>query len=565
MSGHHGIQRFIQLLLDKEIENTDLENTIHVLGRQYEPGSSVVAEEEEAAAEAEGEGDKERKSIDNPFDEIKNYFQSLNIVNHVQKELEKTNAPWPAEFINDVNSRLWFTYRTHFKPLARDDDGPSPLSLKTLLWGQVHELHNDYFTTDCGWGCMIRTSQTLLANALLKLKLGSEWEYSAEGENDVHDEVVRWFIDSPEEPFSIHKIVEKGRLLAGKKAGEWFGPSAAARSIQSLCAEYDCGLNVYIGSGVGDIYEPDLFKVFKKEGTFRPTLILLGVRLGVENINPIYWESLKSLLASGESCGISGGRPSSSHYFFGYQGDFLFYIDPHYPQPSLEFDEETSKIQGIETVHTKKIRKIHISEVDPSMLIGILIQTEDEWHIWKSKIQDTDSKNTIVHISPDNSNSELMNRKPSFVVYNEDGDDFVDVGYEDLDEEEPVGDAVETMKESRNIEEYEISDLNPEADVSLISIPQPETTQVDPKSTNGFLEEQPVPVEISLPDASFENLTGEIKDDYENIDTGTLQKVIDDRNTAVEVESIQQEEPYVVDKFDIGSPERDVSPTDLAT
>jgi hypothetical protein len=158
-----------------------------------------------------------------------------------------------------------------------------------------------------------------------------------------------------------------------------------------------------------------------------------------------------------------------------------------------------------------------------------------------------------------------MNRKPSFVVYNEDGDDFVDVGYEDLDEEEPVGDAVETMKESRNIEEYEISDLNPEADVSLISIPQPETTQVDPKSTNGFLEEQPVPVEISLPDASFENLTGEIKDDYENIDTGTLQKVIDDRNTAVEVESIQQEEPYVVDKFDIGSPERDVSPTDLAT
>ena len=160
---------------------------------------------------------------------------------------------------------------------------------------------------------MIRTSQTLLANAILRLKQGAGADTT-----EIRDQIVPWFIDDPEYPFSIHRIVDKGRILSGKKAGEWFGPSAAARSIQALCLDFDSGLKVYIGSDAGDIYEQDLFRVAKEGDKFTPVLILLGVRLGVENINSIYWDSLKGILQSPEGCGFSGGGPSPLLNFFGY-------------------------------------------------------------------------------------------------------------------------------------------------------------------------------------------------------------------------------------------------------
>ncbi|KAJ7732834.1 hypothetical protein B0H16DRAFT_1769866 [Mycena metata] len=36
-----------------------------------------------------------------------------------------------------------------------------------------------------------------------------------------------------------------------------------------------------------------------------------------------------------QSVGIAGGRPSSSYYFVGAQGDGLFYVDPHHSRPSV--------------------------------------------------------------------------------------------------------------------------------------------------------------------------------------------------------------------------------------
>ncbi|KAJ7210944.1 hypothetical protein C8J57DRAFT_1400464, partial [Mycena rebaudengoi] len=35
-----------------------------------------------------------------------------------------------------------------------------------------------------------------------------------------------------------------------------------------------------------------------------------------------------------QSVGIAGGRPSSSYYFVGVQGDRLFYLGPHHSRPA---------------------------------------------------------------------------------------------------------------------------------------------------------------------------------------------------------------------------------------
>jgi cysteine protease ATG4 len=40
--------------------------------------------------------------------------------------------------------------------------------------------------------------------------------------------------------------------------------------------------------------------------TFQPTLILVGTRLGLDKITPVYWEALKASLQMPQSIGIAG-------------------------------------------------------------------------------------------------------------------------------------------------------------------------------------------------------------------------------------------------------------------
>lgn len=41
-------------------------------------------------------------------------------------------------------------------------------------------------------------------------------------------------------------------------------------------------------------------------GAFQPTLILVGTRLGIDHITPIYWDALKKSLQLPQSVGIAG-------------------------------------------------------------------------------------------------------------------------------------------------------------------------------------------------------------------------------------------------------------------
>lgn len=79
---------------------------------------------------------------------------------------------WPRGFLDDFESRFWMTYRSDFEPIpSSSDPGASttltlPMRIRTRLGGQSS------FSSDIGWGCMIRSGQSLLANALSMLRLG---------------------------------------------------------------------------------------------------------------------------------------------------------------------------------------------------------------------------------------------------------------------------------------------------------------------------------------------------------------------------------------------------------
>lgn len=162
----------------------------------------------------------------------------------------------------------------------------------------------------------------------------------------------------------------------------------------------DTGLKVYVNGDGADVYEDSFFKLAKMEdGTFNPTLILVGIRLGIDRVTPAYWQALKASLQLPQSVGIAGGRPSSSHYFFGIQGDHFFYLDPHITRPGLPFHKNSAELtkEEIDSCHTRRLRRLPLKDMDPSMLIAFLIKDEEDWESWRRAIG-TASGKPVVHV-----------------------------------------------------------------------------------------------------------------------------------------------------------------------
>ncbi|CAJ0633565.1 8993_t:CDS:10 [Entrophospora sp. SA101] len=283
-----------------------------------------------------------------------------------------SNCPFSVHpFYEDFTSRVWCTYRHNFP-----------------------QIKPTTYTNDGGWGCMLRSSQSLLANALFIQFLGRDWRRVHKGEKtwDKYVEIIRWFVDdmSSNCPFSVHRIALLGKQL-GKNIGEWFGPYIASQVVKALVENFsDAQLNVYIATD-GVVYKNDVYKTAQNNllnKDFQSILILISIRLGINNLNPIYNEALKSYLQFPQSVGIAGGKPSSSYYFIGSQGDEFFYLDPHYSRAALELksiDEFTE--EEMSTYHCETLRKIPISQLDPSMILGFYCRNSEDFEDFCQRIE----------------------------------------------------------------------------------------------------------------------------------------------------------------------------------
>ncbi|KAF7310342.1 hypothetical protein MIND_00408300 [Mycena indigotica] len=235
------------------------------------------------------------------------------------------------------------------------------------------------WSSDTGWGCMLRTTQSLLATAIGRVGAPpllpcppTPFPPNSPAAHAAHARLLSWFADSPMAPFSVHRMALAGKK-AGKDVGMWFGPSAAGVALRTLVDAFPgCGLGVAVGQD-GTIYASDVLAAARappaggpvlrssasgssrggsgKGKWDRPVLVLLGLRLGLDGVNPVYHETIKALFTFPQSVGIAGGRPSSSYYFVGVQGDGLFYLDPHHTRPTVPLrayvdDEFTSSTSG---------------------------------------------------------------------------------------------------------------------------------------------------------------------------------------------------------------------------
>lgn len=272
-------------------------------------------------------------------------------------------------FKSDFTSRMWMTYRREFPTMS-----------------------GSAFTTDCGWGCMLRSGQMLLAQALVCHFLGRSWRWTPDKaiqnarefqEDCLHRMIVKWFGDksSVNSPLSIHQMVLLGESL-GKKPGDWYGPASVAHCLKAVMAEaskenyeFD-NLEVYVSQD-STVYVQDITSQCRKpNGSWKSLILLVPVKLGSDKFNPIYGSCLTSLLTLEFCIGIIGGRPKHSLYFVGYQDDRLIHLDPHYCQEVVDVWQPNFSLQ---TFHCHSPRKMPIAKMDPSCCLGFYLATESDF------------------------------------------------------------------------------------------------------------------------------------------------------------------------------------------
>lgn len=270
-------------------------------------------------------------------------------------------------FKQDFISRIWLTYRREF-----------PI------------LNGSSYSSDCGWGCMLRSGQMLLAQGLVAHFLGRNWRWGSETmithsvfPDVYHRKILKWFGDKPSinSPFSIHALVNIGEE-SGKKAGDWYGPASVAHILKNAVKnaandnfEFD-SLTVYVSQDCA-VYIQDVLELCTtKDNKWKSVFLFVPVKLGAEKFNQIYAPCLTALFTLEQCIGVIGGRPKHSLYFVGYQDDKLIHLDPHYCQ---EMVDVWSADFLLSSFHCKSPRKMHISKMDPSCCIGFYCKTKEEF------------------------------------------------------------------------------------------------------------------------------------------------------------------------------------------
>lgn len=142
-----------------------------------------------------------------------------------------------------------------------------------------------------------------------------------------------------------------------KRVGEWFGPNTVAQVLKRL-VKYDdwCSLAIHVALD-NNVVMQEIIKLCEKRDSWKPLLLIIPLRLGLSEVNPIYIEGLKRSFEIPGTLGLVGGRPNQALYFIGYVGNEALYLDPHTTQKSGKVGDKltTIEIETDETYHQKVI------------------------------------------------------------------------------------------------------------------------------------------------------------------------------------------------------------------
>ncbi|EQC26596.1 hypothetical protein SDRG_15536 [Saprolegnia diclina VS20] len=287
-----------------------------------------------------------------------------------------------ASLVAHLQSIIWLTYRRDFVQMVPYE-----------------------FTSDAGWGCMLRTAQMMLCEALLRnLPRHREARFMWSDTQPLAPDVVhvlQSFVDAPTADcaFAIHHMVAVG-MKYDMLPGEWYGPTTAAQVLRDLVNapinSNNCNMCMYVPQD-GVIYTEEINKLCvtawaqpviatATDVLYDPLLnpptidtsaawsksvfILVPLRLGLDKLNETYIPALTEVFELPQSLGIIGGKRGHSVYFVGARGHQFHILDPHTVHPTTEVDASFPTATHARTVHSTDHLVMEVDYIDPSLAVG---------------------------------------------------------------------------------------------------------------------------------------------------------------------------------------------------
>jgi len=217
----------------------------------------------------------------------------------------------------------------------------------------------------------------MLAESLSRLRLGRSFKWP-QGRVGEYDEIVALFHDTHQAPVSIQQIALTGAASEKRAIGEWFGPNTMAQVMRRICSDKALGLSVHVA--MDSVVSKKDVRDEMSRSREAPVLLIIPLRLGLDTVNHVYIDAVKSFLSHKNCVGIMGGKPNQAHYFVGCQettdSTWLLYLDPHTTQ-NYKLDEHFD-----ETIHTSQMCWMRAERIDPSLAVGFLFDTHQAFDMW---------------------------------------------------------------------------------------------------------------------------------------------------------------------------------------
>lgn len=309
----------------------------------------------------------------------------------------KLNDVIPYKINRLLKSFLYMSYRSGFINLNNNGCG-------------------DY-TSDCGWGCMLRCSQMILSKGLIEKKI---YQKESSVNNDFMDSIRKeilclfndnylnykdiekhpdfknfWklykeLVDTNPEynsiceiipPYSIHILCK-----LGKCAGEYSSDIKMIKLFSKINSDLFNDINIILFE-CGYISKKKLFTYFCEEYTqfddnFFDTvtynnidyifkkggIVFISFRFGLyNNIDSAYIKVIPKLFEHfHNNLGFVSGKKDRAYYFIGIQNDKLIFADPHYNQQTTNNSDK-----DYESYFTENLYLLDFKDLSSELTIGI--------------------------------------------------------------------------------------------------------------------------------------------------------------------------------------------------
>ena len=270
------------------------------------------------------------------------------------------------------------------------------------------------YTSDCGWGCMLRCCQMMLSNALIKLRINELKEKNKEiNIKQIKQEIIYLFYDKFISIENIHinkKLFEIYRNILKRKvtAIEIIPPySIYILTLLGKCPNiFTSDLNmiktiikinkILFNESItmihfnGTVNKQTIFQNFceKCESSFdndcliynkekykykKNGIIFISLRLGLYKIESCFLEMIPKLFINlHNNIGFVSGKKKRAFYFIGLNDKKLIFADPHFNQ-NLETDENNFPSYSINELFLTSIK-----ELSSELTVGVFISSKND-------------------------------------------------------------------------------------------------------------------------------------------------------------------------------------------